>query len=215
MKQLFASLALVLIMMGAGHGVQAQDDTASEPALQIDLEALEGLNPARQDKEAAPTTPVTPAPPAYGQEAPTPTMPEATTGPGPIPEAAPQAPDAPRPDVVSTAPAGKRTAASLRDKIIPILFQPDSHQISLKASTALDDIVELVRFKGVRLQLMAYAGKSETSQSTMRRLALQRAIAVRGYLMSRGIEGSRIDVRPQGVATDNPKERVDIIFLPQ
>jgi len=204
-------MALVLCIVGPGLAVQAQEDTSTEPALQIDLEALEGLNPGRQDTEATSTS--MPLPPGDGQE--TPLANPDTEAPSPVLEAAPQSPDAPRPDVVSTAPAGKRTAAALRDKIIPILFQPDSHQISLKSSTALDDIVGLVRFKGVRLQLMAYAGKSETSQSAMRRLALQRAIEVRGYLMSQGIEGSRIDVRPQGVAKDNPKERVDIIFLPQ
>jgi outer membrane protein OmpA-like peptidoglycan-associated protein len=211
MKYFFTSLALLLFIMGPGLGVQAQENTSTEPALQIDLEALEGLSPGRQEKKVP--SPDTPLPPTDRRE-----MPLATPGviaPSPVLEAASQAPDAPRPDVVSTAPAGNRTAAALRDKIIPILFQPDSHQISLKSSTALDDIVELVRFKGVRLQLMAYAGKSETSQSAMRRLALQRAIAVRGYLMSRGVDGTRIDVRPQGVAKDNPKERVDIIFLPQ
>ena len=181
----------------------------SDPALQIDLEALESLNPGRE----AGTEPAAPLlVPTEDSDTGTPEI-------APVKsldrDTAPQNPAAPRPGVVSTAPAGNRTAASLRDLIIPVLFQPDSDQVNLKASSALDDVIDLVRNKGVRVQLMAYAGKEEASQSEMRRLSLKRAIAVRGYLMSRGIDGTRIDVRPNGIAPDSPKERVDIIFLPQ
>jgi outer membrane protein OmpA-like peptidoglycan-associated protein len=181
----------------------------SDSALQIDLEALESLNPGRE----AGTEPQVPIlAPADGRETGTPEIAPAN----PLGrDTAPHNPAAPRPGVVSTAPAGNRTAASLRDLIIPILFQPDSDQVNLKETSALDDVIDLVRNKGVRVQLMAYAGKVEASQSEMRRLSLKRAIAVRGYLMSRGIDGTRIDVRPNGIAPDNPKERVDIIFLPQ
>ena len=181
----------------------------SDSALQIDLEALESLNPGRETG-TEPQVPI--LAPTDGSETGTPEIAPAK----PLDrDAAPQNPAAPRPGVVSTAPAGNRTAASLRDLIIPILFQPGSDQVNLKATSALDDVIDLVRNKGVRVQLMAYAGKEEASQSEMRRLSLKRAIAVRGYLMSRGIDGTRIDVRPNGIAPDNPKERVDIIFLPQ
>jgi outer membrane protein OmpA-like peptidoglycan-associated protein len=182
----------------------------SDSALQIDLEALEGLNPGREDSTDIPTPISVPG----GTDGKTTTPEIAPDNPLNL-ETSPQNPAAPRPGVVSTAPAGNRTAASLRDLIIPLLFQPDSDQINLQATTALDDVIDLVRNKGVRIQLMAYAGREEASESEMRRLSLKRAIAVRGYLMSRGIEGTRIDVRPNGVAPDNPKERVDIIFLPQ
>lgn len=206
MNRFYTSLlaACLTLNVFAGASIAAQEP---DSALQIDLEALEGLNLGREDN------PEVPAPIL---------VPSSTTGTPEIApvqpldrETAPQNPAAPRSGVVSTAPAGNRTAASLRDLIIPILFQPDSDQVSLKATTALDDVIDLVRNKGVRVQLMAYAGREKASESEMRRLSLKRAIAVRGYLMSRGIDGTRIDVRPNGVAPDSPKERVDIIFLPQ
>ncbi|TDI61394.1 MAG: hypothetical protein E2O92_03480 [Alphaproteobacteria bacterium] len=206
MNRFYTSLlaACLTLNVFAGASIAAQEP---DSALQIDLEALEGLNLGREDN------PEVPAPIL---------VPSSTTGTPEIApvqpldrETSPQNPAAPRSGVVSTAPAGNRTAASLRDLIIPILFQPDSDQVSLKATTALDDVIDLVRNKGVRVQLMAYAGREKASESEMRRLSLKRAIAVRGYLMSRGIDGTRIDVRPNGVAPDSPKERVDIIFLPQ
>ena len=212
------STAILSLLVATGMVLGAlpahAEDSPSE-ALEIDLEALEGLNPGREDKQAAPDAPLLPGESAADPSNTMTSTPDIQADPGALMEAPPQDPAAPRPDVVSTAPAGTRTAASLRDQIIPVLFQPESNQITLKAATALDGIIDLVKFKGVRLQLKAYAGKEETSQSTMRRLALQRAIAVRGYLMNHGIAGTRIDVRPQGVAPDSPFERVDIIFLPQ
>ena len=204
-------LAFMALFVAFSTGIAlAQED--GEPALQIDLEALEGLSPGRQEKDDAPSdVPLPPAEAEKRREA----APEVVSTPGALLEAAPQSPAAPRPTVVSTAPAGKRTAAALRDLIIPILFQPGTDRLSLKASTELDNVINLVLNKGVRLQLMAYAGTSENSESSMRRLALKRAIAIRGHLMSGGVAGTRVDIRPQDVATDSPKERVDIIFLPQ
>ena len=58
---------------------------------------------------------------------------------------------------------------------------------------------------------MSYSGTATQRASDVRRLALQRAIAVRGYLMGKGMDGSRIALRPQGPAAagDQP-ERIDI-----
>ena len=208
MKRLVAHIVLVLALMFGANVAHAQD-SSDEPALQIDLEALEGLNPAR----AAPAEDETQeAPLLPGEEAPVSAPVETNTF---KLEQAPQDPNAPRPDVVSTAPAAKRTAASLKDLIIPVLFEPGVDQLNLAGAEILDDVIKRIEFKGVRLQLSAYAGDVDNSESAMRRLSLKRAISIRAYLMSRGIEGTRIDVRPKGMAPDSPRERVDIIFLPQ
>ena len=47
-----------------------------------------------------------------------------------------------------------------------------------------------------RLQLLAYAG--EESPSKARRLSLSRALAIRSYLIAKGIRSTRIDVRALG-----------------
>lgn len=208
MKRLVAHTFLAFALMFGANAVHAQDSTDG-PALQIDLEALEGLNPARaapveEDVQEAPLLP--------GEEEPISAPVETNSF---KLEQAPQDPNAPRPDVVSTAPAGKRTAASLKGLIIPVLFEPGVDQLNLAGAEILDDVIKRIEFKGVRLQLTAYAGDADDSASAMRRLSLKRAISIRAYLMSRGIEGTRIDVRPQGMAPDSPRERVDIIFLPQ
>jgi outer membrane protein OmpA-like peptidoglycan-associated protein len=44
-------------------------------------------------------------------------------------------------------------------------------------------------------------------------LSLTRALAVRAYLMDKGIADTRIDVRALGVAASGPPDRVDIRSL--
>ena len=65
--------------------------------------------------------------------------------------------------------------------------------------------------KSLRLQLRGYAGSSEGSVSQARRVSLFRALAVRTYLMKRGIRSTRMDIRALGnkVEKGNP-DRVDI-----
>ena len=217
-----SALCLVTFLAFAAPPAHAQEE---DSGLQIDLEALQGLNPGREDKSSDPNSDdagpaeepdeiVIPAPPgSTDTNSGTPPVVETSPADNLAPE--PQTPKAPKPTIVSTTPARRTTARALTDVVIPVLFQPDSQQIGIKAAESLDNVLAKVEGKGVRLQLMAYAGNEDSSESEARRLALQRAIAVRGYLMEKGLAGTAIDVRPQGRAEDSPKERVDIIFLPQ
>jgi outer membrane protein OmpA-like peptidoglycan-associated protein len=50
--------------------------------------------------------------------------------------------------------------------------------------------------EAARLQLLAYA--AEDSPSKARRLSLSRALAIRSYLIAKGIRSTRIDVRALG-----------------
>jgi len=93
-----------------------------------------------------------------------------------------------------------------------VLFEPGSTTLAAGAAKRLDEIAGQSRSQ--RLELKAYAGTDKQSASDTRRLALQRAIAVRGYLMDKGMDGTRIAVRPQGPAHDNQApERVDVRYL--
>ncbi|MEN3974834.1 OmpA family protein [Emcibacter sp. SYSU 3D8] len=109
----------------------------------------------------------------------------------------------------STKPAKVKTFTG---RSVMVLFEPGSAALEAGATRRLDEIA--AQSGSQRLELKAYAGTEKQSASDTRRLALQRAIAVRGYLMGKGMDGTRIAVRPQGPAHDGQApERVDVRFL--
>ena len=117
-----------------------------------------------------------------------------------------------KPDATSAAPKAK--AKKFTGKSVTVLFEPGSTALATAATHRLDDIAAQAKGTGQRLELKAYAGTEKQSASDTRRLALQRAIAVRGYLMDKGMDGTRIAVRPQGPAREgDAPERVDVRYL--
>lgn len=78
--------------------------------------------------------------------------------------------------------------------------------------TALDTLAQQLANSEDRLQIRAYAASSGSDGgSGARRLALSRALAVRAYLIDRGIRSTRIDVRALGTPTDgSPVDRVEV-----
>jgi len=151
--------------------------------------------------------------------------PEITTPPAPAevqPE--PQLPDAPQPrpekppaEKAQKAAAALKTTpadpAAFRDRHIRLLFEPGLAALSLNSAETLDALVREGIPASVRIELLAYASKKDTSEADARRLSLKRAFSVRGYLMDKGIDGTRIDLRALGPAEKGPPERVDIEFL--
>ncbi len=203
----------------------AQDD---DDAIEINLDALESINPAREE------TPETPSavPPATGDDETdesTPLLPpgvedeqskgppELTPAPTPVllqPD--PQTPTAPRaPDLtVEKSDVPPALAARLKDRVDQLVFNQDDESLTLQGTEQLDSIIAQIADTSVRLELHAYAGKKKQSLTETKRLSLNRAIAVRGYLMGKGIDGTRIALRPKGPAPkDEAPERVDIHFL--
>ncbi len=113
---------------------------------------------------------------------------------------------APKPEADKTARPKRFTGRS-----VTVLFEPGSVALTAGTTKRLDEIAQS---RTQRLELKAYAGTDKQSASDTRRLALQRAIAVRGYLMNKGMDGTRIAVRPQGPAQDGQApERVDVRYL--
>lgn len=122
----------------------------------------------------------------------------------------PPAPEAPKPAAPDAAKPAKEKKFTGRS--VMVLFEPGSAALPDGATRRLDEIAG--QSKDQRLELKAYAGTEKQSASDTRRLALQRAIAVRGYLMEKGMDGTRIAVRPQGPAHDGQApERVDVRYL--
>jgi outer membrane protein OmpA-like peptidoglycan-associated protein len=68
--------------------------------------------------------------------------------------------------------------------------------------------------KSLRVQLMAYATDPEKNTSKARRLALDRAIAVRNMLIEAGVERTRIEVRALGDQGEGGNlDRVDAVAI--
>ncbi len=63
-----------------------------------------------------------------------------------------------------------------------------------------------------RVELLAYATAADSLGSRARWLSLSRALAVRGFLVDKGVPITRIDVRPLGnEVMDGPPDRVDVV----
>ena len=68
-----------------------------------------------------------------------------------------------------------------------------------------------------RLLIKGYASGTDANRAAARRLSVSRALAVRAYLMDKGIKPSRVDVR--GMGSDSPDasaslDRVDLVLVP-
>jgi outer membrane protein OmpA-like peptidoglycan-associated protein len=65
-----------------------------------------------------------------------------------------------------------------------------------------------------RIQLVAYASKSDSSASKARRLSLTRALSIRSYLINNGINSGKMSIKALGNKIENgPPNRVDIVLL--
>jgi len=96
-----------------------------------------------------------------------------------------------------------------------LVFDDGSAELNATATGQLDGVArELLGNAEARVQLLAYAKASAEGSSRARRLSLSRALAVRAYLIEKGIRSTRMDVRALGSGfKDGPPDRVDV--LPQ
>ncbi|MGE0665192.1 MAG: OmpA family protein [Sphingomonadales bacterium] len=118
----------------------------------------------------------------------------------------------PPPKAPEPAPQKPAKSKKFAGKTVAVLFEPGKLELDAAARQRLDAIAAQSRTQ--RLELKSYAGTDKQSASDTRRMALQRAITVRGYLIDKGMDGTRIALRPQGPATDGQApERVDVRYL--
>ncbi|HNQ91790.1 MAG TPA: OmpA family protein [Alphaproteobacteria bacterium] len=77
-----------------------------------------------------------------------------------------------------------------------------------------DVITRLSSDTSIRLQIRAYASRTDGSESSSRRISLSRALATRSYLLEKGIQPTRIDVRAlSDKTTEPPLDRIDMSFI--
>ena len=94
-----------------------------------------------------------------------------------------------------------------------LVFGDGSADIPDASKPALDALAQqLSGDEALRIQLLAYASGTSDTASRSRRLSLSRALAVRSYLIAKGIRSTRMDVRALGNNVEgSPADRVDII----
>jgi hypothetical protein len=169
-------------------------------------------------------TPMPPAPPAAAHGlAPSGPLPPTVPAPLPVPGPVPPVPVLPPPIVVPVRPApppGKPQIAAdaaggatrLPDGL-RLTFGAGAAMLNPASATALSDFARAAP-AGTVFTLSAFAAGAVDDPSTPRRLALSRALAVRGILLGDGIASARILVRALGAnkpAIDaGPPDRVDV-----
>ena len=96
-----------------------------------------------------------------------------------------------------------------------ILFPADGTAIDAAAEADLLRLASyLSHHQAQRVVLHAHAGGSDQGNSHARRLSLTRALAVRTFLVDRGVPANRIYLRPLGSPQEEgPPDRVDILPL--
>lgn len=119
-----------------------------------------------------------------------------------------------------SAPAGEepgdtQTAAlpSPAEGQVRVVFEEGSSELTSAGRAALDEMAETLRSDpSLRVQLLAYAAAIDDNTSRARRTSLSRALAVRSYLIEKGVPSTRMDVRALGNnVEEEPADRVDII----
>lgn len=149
-------------------------------------------SPKPAQKQVAKTTPVASAAPPRKPDV---TPPPAVTAPRPaakIPAAQPKA----QQQAALPKPAPK---AAARPGSVSIAFSSGDTVLRDAGKARLNSLAKQLKGQPkVRMQLLAYAGGNELSASKARRLSLSRALAIRSYLIGKGLRSTRIDVRALG-----------------
>ena len=157
-------------------------------------------------------TPVKPAP----QAAPAPKK-VAKAAPPKNPDIAPP-PPAVQPKPAAAAPKPQRQASLPKPATLgssSVAFAVGEADLDTAGKARLDVMAAQLKSQAkIRMQLLAYAGGKKLSASKARRLSLSRALAIRSYLIGKGVRSTRIDVRALGNKIPSGKpDRVDLKII--
>lgn len=120
---------------------------------------------------------------------------------------------------IASLPADSTDAISTvgHDSFLSIEFTKDQTDLLPDILKDLEGVAgKLKSDPAKRLSIVSYASNAEDTMSTARRISLKRALAVRNYLIAKGIDTMRINVQALGnsdKAGEGNKDRVDIIFI--
>ena len=80
------------------------------------------------------------------------------------------------------------------------------------AHAPLDAVAVQIIESKKRIRLAAFSGRAGDMSSQSRRLSLERANAVRSYLVSKGVAFDHVVIMPYGGANDGINDRVDVLL---
>ena len=92
-----------------------------------------------------------------------------------------------------------------------VRFATGQSDIPPKAQAGLNTLAARLLASSYRVRLAAFSGKAGDYSSDARRLSLARALAIRTYLVSKGVAIDRVDVLAFGGANDGKGDRVDVL----
>jgi outer membrane protein OmpA-like peptidoglycan-associated protein len=199
-------------------------ETPAETPAKVAAAAPPATPPAPVDAAPTPVKPApTPTPPAIAPTTMAPTTPPPATPPRLLPTAT-ASPDARTvmntpPVVAPPAPAAPVAPAAAPATAVGgtrVVFSSGSADLPDGAKPVLDAVArQLAGNDRNRLQLVGYAGRAADDANQARRVSLQRALAVRTYLMEHGVPNTRMDVRALGNRTEenDPPDRVDVVTV--
>lgn len=200
----------------------AQTETASTPVTETPATAETQTpatgdvpTPARKPDTLASETPA-PQVPTVTETAP----PPATQSPSEVslfsqpPAATPPQEKQPETQVAAISP--EMATAPTKPALAPgagpqILFLAGGTQLDGSGMATLDALAQQLTGTKERIELLAFASATADPASTPKKLALRRALAVRNYLITKGIDAGRITVKARGSAAEGAPERVDIV----
>ncbi|MFZ2869967.1 OmpA family protein, partial [Zavarzinia sp.] len=111
--------------------------------------------------------------------------------------------------------AGTGGLPSVAKPVGSIPFATSSDVLDDAARAALDGAATRLQSPEGRVLLRGFASGTNDTATGARRLARQRVLAVRTYLIEHGVAASRIDMRAVGMADDAPvADGVDIAIMP-
>jgi len=210
---------------------QAAISAPTQPAIAALAAPVPGPGPRPQPSNDAPA-PVLPPQPArqiapapLAPTSPTPPLatPAATAAPAPAPTrittAAAQAP-APvaAPPVASPPPVQMAAATTVGAGLSAVKFNAGATDLARGPQPTLDAVASrLLGNDNLRVQVIAHATGSADDAMEARRVSLARAVAVRAYLIDKGVRSLRIDVRALGNRSDGGPvvDQVDLLVVSQ
>jgi outer membrane protein OmpA-like peptidoglycan-associated protein len=92
-----------------------------------------------------------------------------------------------------------------------VRFPRGASDIPPSAHAALDELATRLIAANYRVRLAGFSGKAGGDTSEARRLSLARALAIRSYLVAKGVPLERVDVLAFGGATKGTTDRVDVL----
>lgn len=119
---------------------------------------------------------------------------------------------------LATTPPAILPGADARSDSDALGFAPGNADLRVDARSVLDGLArQLSARPAERIQLVAYASGGPAIEDAVqaRRVSLARGVAVRSYLIQRGVAGNRIDVRALGnrLQSGGSADRVDLVVL--